>query len=126
MGDGFHGWAAAELLILLREFVVADRGDHLRLFAGLKRKELQGAPLRFGPFPVHGGHLTITGHLERNEGELVLEFPGLSQSGLKYADIYLGFLDLKALKFRAEGGNLTMKNYGLRLEPRSDRIRIQY
>ncbi len=126
MGDGFHGWAAAELLILLREFVVADRGDHLRIFSGLKRKELQGAPLRFGPFPMHGGHITISGELQKSEGELIIEFPGLSQSSLKSFHLNIGFLDLDKLNFKVDGAKHSVKGYGLQLKPSADRIRIRY
>lgn len=126
MGDGFHGWAAAELLILLREFVVADRGDHLRIFSGLKRKELQGAPLRFGPFPMHGGHITISGELQKSEGELIIEFPGLSQSSLKSLHLNIGFLDLDKLNFKVDGAKHSVKGYGLQLKPSADRIRIRY
>ncbi|MCB1305675.1 MAG: hypothetical protein KDK37_15410, partial [Leptospiraceae bacterium] len=126
MGDGFHGWAAAELLILLREFVVADRGTHLRLFTGLKRKELIGAPIRFGPFPMYGGHITISGNLEKNEGELLIEFPGLLQSGLEFLELHLGPLNLKSAHFKVDGAEHEEQGYGLRLRPEADRIRIRY
>lgn len=56
MGDGHHGWAAAEIVLFLRDCVVMERGTVLHLLHGATREMLAGAadwtienaPTRFG------------------------------------------------------------------------------
>jgi hypothetical protein len=56
MGDGHHGWAAAEILLFLRDCIVNDRGAALALFEGnngrLVRSDVDASfhvlPTRFG------------------------------------------------------------------------------
>ncbi|MBX7059449.1 MAG: hypothetical protein K1X75_15405 [Leptospirales bacterium] len=115
MGDGFHGWAFAEALLLLREFVVSVREDRLRLFAGLRRRELHGGELRFGPFPVgSGARLRISGQMGERRGELLIEAPEIARSGIKSAE-----LNLPALR---AGGNLRLE--GARLQRSSSRSAV--
>jgi hypothetical protein len=73
MGDGHHGWAAAEIILFLRDVLVNDRGEDLVLLGGAGpifregRFELQlrRTPTRFGPFdltmqPESGDRLEVT------------------------------------------------------------------
>ena len=57
MGDGHHGWASAEWLLLLRELLLFEEGDRLVLLAGLPAAWLEragavgasSAPTAWGP-----------------------------------------------------------------------------
>ncbi len=73
MGDGFHGWAFAEVLLLLREFVVGSRDGVLTLFRGLRNRELMG-DFFFGPFPLQGGKITIRGNMSRKKARIHIDF----------------------------------------------------
>lgn len=60
MGDGQHGWAAAEWLLMLRACFVREEDDGLVLGAGVPRDWLAaGEPLEFGPTPTPYGPLSI-------------------------------------------------------------------
>ncbi|MDH5654951.1 MAG: hypothetical protein OEZ34_03525 [Spirochaetia bacterium] len=74
MGDGFHGWAFAEILQVLREFVIHEREDTIYLFKGLRKKELFCENLEFGPFPVSGGSLKIRGSMNSERMHLTISF----------------------------------------------------
>jgi hypothetical protein len=60
MGDGHHGWAAAEIILFLRDAMVNDRGEDLVLlegagpvFAGGRYElKLHRTPTRFGTFDL--------------------------------------------------------------------------
>jgi hypothetical protein len=60
MGDGHHGWAAAEIILFLRDALIDDRGEDLVLLNGagpMFRKghfdlKLHRTPTRFGPCDV--------------------------------------------------------------------------
>src|SRR5690606_18527259 len=61
MGDGQHAWAAAELLMLIRNMFVREEGDGLILASGVPpawRKP--GATASFGPTPTPWGPVQIT------------------------------------------------------------------
>ena len=76
MGDGHHGWAAAEIILFLRDCMVIEEGNAISLFKGghnrllMKGKDitLKNAPTRFGPFSCS---LHYTG-----ESNAVLSFEG--------------------------------------------------
>ncbi|MBW8890003.1 MAG: hypothetical protein JF616_19785 [Fibrobacteres bacterium] len=71
MGDGDHGWAAAEFLNLVRDMLVNDRGGIVRLAEAIPARwykpgmhtEATGAPTRFGTvnFTLRQG--PVAGHL---------------------------------------------------------------
>lgn len=126
MGDGFHGWAAAELLLLLRRFVVSETNDEIELFKGLRKKELEGEGLKFGPFPVYGTHITIEADISRTSGRIKVVIPKVSQTPLRKLKIYLGFLDLSALNFRSDQAKLTVKGKSVQLETSSDVLQLDY
>ncbi len=81
MGDGQHGWAAAEWVLMIRSLFVREEDDRLIICPGLFPEWLDsGAMLRFGPTATRFGkvsvqidpggrapHVTITGawHTQR-------------------------------------------------------------
>lgn len=73
MGDGHHGWAAAEIILFLRDALIDDRGEDLVLlegagpiFAGGRFDlKLHRTPTRFGTFDMMmrsepGGRVEVT------------------------------------------------------------------
>lgn len=73
MGDGFHGWAFAEVLLLLREFVLHAQNGVLSIFRGLRNRELMGE-FFFGPFPVSAGRVSISGSMSNKRGRIQIDF----------------------------------------------------
>lgn len=128
MGDGFHGWAFAEALLLFRELAVRIRGEVLEVFPGLRAKELHGESLRFGPFPLSGGaRIFISGELDEKRGELSLELPEISRSHVRFLDLHLPALRRNAGKLQLEGARLQRSGRNVaRLFDLSERIRIRY
>ena len=60
MGDGQHGWAAAEWVMMLRNMFVREEGDELIIGSGLFPDWLQsGQPLHFGPTLTPYGPVTV-------------------------------------------------------------------
>lgn len=60
MGDGQHGWAAAEWVMMMRHLFVREEGSALVIGAGLLPAWLKGeAPLAFGPTPTPWGPVTV-------------------------------------------------------------------
>ncbi len=83
MGDGQHGWAAAEWVMMIRNLFVREENDRLILGAGLLPQWLQQqATLSLGPTPTPYGPLHI--QFEREDGSLKmkLEADWRSQPGL--------------------------------------------
>jgi hypothetical protein len=58
MGDGHHGWAAAEFLSFVRQLVVREDGDGLVLF-GLLPDAWLGQPVEAHDVPTHHGALSV-------------------------------------------------------------------
>jgi hypothetical protein len=81
MGDGQHGWAAAEWLMMMRNLFVREEGDDLIVGSGIFPEWLQqGQEVAFGPTLVPGGRLSV--HLQRSGAtvQIVIERdPGLER-----------------------------------------------
>ena len=61
MGDGQHGWAAAEWIMMMRSMFVREEGGALVLCSGVPEKWLDAAEtIRFGPTPTPHGPVTVT------------------------------------------------------------------
>jgi hypothetical protein len=61
MGDGDHGWSAAEFASLVREMLVAERGGRLRLLEGAPAAWFKpGLRLEAAGAPTGGGTLDFT------------------------------------------------------------------
>ena len=60
MGDGQHGWAAAEWVLALRALFLMEESDHLIVGAGLFPEWLATeGELFFGPSPTCWGPVTV-------------------------------------------------------------------
>jgi hypothetical protein len=60
MGDGQHGWAAAEWVMMIRNLFVREEGDRLILCSGIHSQWLQSdTPVSFGPTPTPFGEISI-------------------------------------------------------------------
>ena len=73
MGDGQHGWASAEWIMMLRSLFVYEEGDTLVLGAGLQPSWCDdGQCLRFGPALTRFGPISVS--VERTGGSLRLSW----------------------------------------------------
>ena len=60
MGDGQHGWAAAEWLMMMRNVFVREEGNTIVIGSGIFPEWIEsGQRIRFGPTLVPGGRLTV-------------------------------------------------------------------
>jgi len=60
MGDGQHGWAAAEWVMMIRNLFVREEGHRLILCSGILPEWLQTpSPVSFGPTPTPFGKISI-------------------------------------------------------------------
>jgi hypothetical protein len=60
MGDGQHGWAAAEWVMMVRNLFVREEGRQLIIGAGILPEWLEGErDIAFGPTPTPFGSVTI-------------------------------------------------------------------
>lgn len=60
MGDGHHGWAAAEWIMMMRNCFVREEADHLVVGSGILPEWLEtGGELSFGPTPTAWGPVTV-------------------------------------------------------------------
>jgi hypothetical protein len=61
MGDGQHGWAAAEWVMMMRNLFVREEGDKLILGSGVFPEWLESEEkLRFGPTLTPYGRVSVT------------------------------------------------------------------
>jgi hypothetical protein len=73
MGDGQHGWAAAEWLMMVRNCLVYEEGNRLVLGAGVPLAWLAGGtPLHFGPTLTPFGPVNVT--IRSEGGRIVAEW----------------------------------------------------
>jgi hypothetical protein len=60
MGDGQHGWAAAEWALMMRNCFVREEGATLVLASGIPAAWLElGQPMSFGPAPTPHGPVRV-------------------------------------------------------------------
>jgi hypothetical protein len=73
MGDGQHGWAAAEWVLMIRSLFLREEQDRLVIGAGLFPEWLSsGARLRFGPTSTAFGRVTVEIDTDREEPRVTL------------------------------------------------------
>jgi hypothetical protein len=60
MGDGQHIWAAAEWVLMMRNWFVREEGDRLILGGGVPEEWFRRGKLRFGPTATPWGPLSVT------------------------------------------------------------------
>jgi hypothetical protein len=97
MGDGQHGWAAAEWVMIIRNLFVREEGNSLILGSGLFPEWLAGdQELAFGPsltpigpvsvrFTKSGQELQVSLETEQSQPwmEILVEVPGYETTPLK-------------------------------------------
>jgi hypothetical protein len=80
MGDGQHGWAAAEWLMMMRNLFVREEGRSIVVGSGIFPNWLEsGQELAFGPTPVPGGRVAV--RLQPSAGALSLDLDLEQRSG---------------------------------------------
>lgn len=95
MGDGFHGWASAELILLFKEFVISEYKNTLSFLKGFKFDELSIEPFYFGPFPFYGGFISIYGNIQREKAEIIIDQKNVQKNHLKEIIVYIPLKNLK-------------------------------
>jgi len=74
MGDGQHGWAAAEWVMMIRNLFIREEGDKLILGSGVFPDWLEsGEELRFGPTLTPHGRVGVSLHQEGDEVALQVD-----------------------------------------------------
>ncbi len=87
MGDGHHGWAAAEVVLALRDAFVferrkPDQSFELVLFAGIPASWLvPGCSCSANDLPVQGGQLSLACMARANEIEIEIQFTPMKADG---------------------------------------------
>jgi len=110
MGDGQHGWAAAEFVMLLRNMFVAEEEGKIIIGRGIRPEWLEdGQMISFGPTRTSCGSFTV----EVINKELWVEFSGL---GRELPDIRVEIPDYVAVSLRPPA-------YRCRLEPVSQKYK---
>jgi hypothetical protein len=72
MGDGQHGWAAAEWLMMVRNLFVREEGDGVILGSGIFPQWLvEETPLHFGPTQTLFGTMEV--QLKKTDKEVILD-----------------------------------------------------
>lgn len=109
MGDGQHGWAAAEWIMMIRNLFVREEGDQIIIGSGVFPRWLaSGETLMFGPTLAGGGRITV--RLRQPEGK-----------GPVYVDIEAAGVDPDTQYLIQVPGftrrNVTGAREGIRLEP---------
>ena len=74
MGDGQHGWAASEWVMMIRNLFVREETDRLVIGSGVFPDWVDtGRPVRFGPTPTEYGRIRVTIEKMQDAAEVVLE-----------------------------------------------------
>jgi hypothetical protein len=75
MGDGQHGWAAAEWIMIMRHLFVREESDHLVIGSGIFPEWLAtGKAQNFGPTPTPFGPVSV--HIAGKPGEKHISIQG--------------------------------------------------
>ncbi|MGA6925284.1 MAG: hypothetical protein WBY88_06355, partial [Desulfosarcina sp.] len=88
MGDGQHGWAAAEWLMTIRNLFVREEGDRILIGSGLFPEWIDGGQtLSFGPTPIPGGRITVTLQKSGRDVALDVQIPNRKEGLKLIADV---------------------------------------
>jgi len=100
MGDGDHGWAAAEFVSLLRQILVREIPGGLELCGGVPRDWLVSGGIRLGGATTDHGRLDL--EIDARRGELDVSWH-LSRTGLQEPGaMVLSLPDARGLRVRHE------------------------
>jgi hypothetical protein len=97
MGDGQHGWAAAEWVMMIRNCFVREERDRLVIGSGLFAEWFESDDeLRFGPTLTPWGSVTV--RITRPRSEPTVNIDGIWHDGRPRIDVavpgYLNLLDV--------------------------------
>jgi hypothetical protein len=97
MGDGQHGWAAAEWAMMVRNMFVREEQGRLILGSGLFREWLEAdAPVAFGPTPTPWGPVQV--QFERDGADVQVRVEGLWRDAAPRIDVLVpGFGPLESV-----------------------------
>ena len=133
MGDGHHGWAAAEIVLAVRDTFLYEKEDQnltghdLVLLAGIPEHWFNdGMAFSINNAPIPGGRMTITASTSLGETSINIQFEkvGKDYSSGWYLRIPFFPIDISGdigipEKFPSENGETIVK-----LEPRSQDLKI--
>ncbi|MFW6237411.1 MAG: hypothetical protein ACOC3F_03410, partial [Desulfosudaceae bacterium] len=81
MGDGQHGWAAAEWVMMLHNSFVREEGEHLIIGSGIWPEWLEdSADIRFGPILTSLGTISLRLESRDDQARLTLSIPPADRS----------------------------------------------
>jgi len=72
MGDGQHGWAAAEWIMMIRNLFVREEGQKIVIGSGIFPRWLkEGNQISFGPTPTPAGRISV--FIDRQDADVRIE-----------------------------------------------------
>lgn len=91
MGDGHHGWAAAEVVLFLRACLLQEVGGALKLFAGAALRSMQkGSNLKIRSAPTSFGKVSVSLEFESsNSCHISFSSKFFPKSGPSHIDLHL-------------------------------------
>jgi len=113
MGDGQHGWAAAEWAMMIRNLFVREEGDTLVLGSGIWPEWVEnGGPVGFGPTRTPFGPVEV--RFSKSDPEAVFEITAdLSQARTPPSDIVIDVPGYQKITV----GDLRRKRFVLKEQP---------
>ncbi len=95
MGDGQHGWAAAEWIMVIRNMFVREEGEQLIVGSGLLHPWLErGVELAFGPSPTPWGPITV--RVSCDDGAATVELDAAWRGASPRVDVLIPGYDAAA------------------------------
>ena len=90
MGDGQHGWAAAEWLMMMRNLFVREEDNAILIGSGVFPEWIaSGRNITFGPTPVPGGQLSVS--LRKSGTAVILNVDGDIAGGMELVAAIPGY-----------------------------------
>ncbi len=113
MGDGQHGWAAAEWAMMIRNLFIREEGDALVLGSGIWTEWIEnGGPVGFGPTRTPFGPVEV--RLSKADREVVFEVTAdLSQALTPPSEIVIDVPGYQKIPV----GDLRQKRFVLKEQP---------
>ncbi|MDO3722279.1 hypothetical protein QVZ43_11145 [Marinobacter sp. chi1] len=108
MGDGQHGWAAAEFLMMVRNLFVREEQDRLVIGSGLPREWIESdEDLHFGPTLTPWGNVSVT--LEGAGTERRIKVNADWHHSGRMPDIDVAIPGYEAFQYRGGSGPVALK-----------------
>jgi hypothetical protein len=102
MGDGQHGWAAAEWVMMIRNMFVREEQGRLIVGSGVLREWFDAdAPVSFGPTPTPWGPVSV--QLDRDGADVAANINGQWRSAAPRIDVLVpGFAPIEDVEATRE------------------------